>query len=196
MRPPTAVHATVRSARCRTGAVGPVSSGHRARHAHARHGRRAAGHLGRLRCLSVHPRLNRLVRRHFPDAAQSLEPARCRPRRSRSWRPAWCWSSSCATSTCRSARCCGLIGMIMGVAQVEFLSASSARRRPSVDLDHRACRRHGARRCDRRVPGLHHRLCWRCPPSSSRSAACWSGAARRGWSSAARRSRRWTRPSS
>ena len=33
-------------------------------------------------------------------------------------------------------------------------------------------------------------------PSSSRSAACWSGAARPGWSPAARPSRRWTRPSS
>ena len=49
---------------------------HRDRHAHARHGRRPADHLGRLRHLQRHPQARRgPVRRLVPDAAQSLDPA-------------------------------------------------------------------------------------------------------------------------
>ena len=59
-----------------------------------------------------------------------------------SWRPAWCWSSSPATSICRSARSLGFVGMIMGVAQAEFLPRMHGL--PAwqpVDLGHRARRR-------------------------------------------------------
>ena len=71
----------------------------------------------------------------------------------------------------------GVVGMIIGVAAgavaAGALSASSigSRRPLAVLVAVTDRRRH------RPVPGLAHRLSRRSPPSSSRSAACWSGAA-------------------
>ena len=61
-------------ARARKAPVAALPPRHRNRHPHARHGRRAAGHLGRLRHLQRHPRPATGFSAALPDAAQPLEP--------------------------------------------------------------------------------------------------------------------------
>ncbi len=66
---------------------------------------------------------------------------------------------------------------------------------PSGDLDHHGDLRHHAGRADRRASGLPDRLSDASRPSSSRWAACWSGAASPSWRPTGAPSRRWIRPS-
>ena len=75
----------------------------------------------------------------------------------------------------------GLVGMIMGVTQAEFLPQYLGLRHP-LHLGHRAGRRPRRRRADRRCCRASSSPISACRPSSSRWAACWSGAAAPGGS--------------
>ena len=160
------------------GGYRPLPARDRDRPPPAGHGRRAAADLGRLSPLRRSSDQRRIG--VVPDAAQPVEPVGADLDRSASWRPAWCWSSSPATSTCRSARSWAWSAWYMGLLQVEWLPPVPGPW-PSGDLDHHGDLRHRAGRADRRVPGLADRLSAASRPSSSRWAACWSGAARPFW---------------
>ena len=152
---------------------------HRGRHPHARHDRRAGADLDRLPCLQRHHAARRAACSAAPSSPRAIcGICRSRPRRSRSWRPAWCWSSSCATSICRSAR-----SSASSVDDHRRRCRSTSCRPCSAsttrDLDHRgALRRSRSARRSARFKARSSPIS-AFPPSSSRWAASlfWRGAA-------------------